>query len=100
MDDDIKTLLTWEEAETILKVKGASLRRIENQKMLWERMNSEREAEKYADEVGTSISSTRTSYRPLWLLVVIAALAGSYFYGQSEIQNLIPWEIINGNENG
>ena len=39
MDDDIKTLLTWEEAETILKVKGASLRRIENQKMLWERMN-------------------------------------------------------------
>ena len=100
MDDDIKTLLTWEEAETILKVKGASLRRIENQKMLWERMNSEREAEKFSDEVGTSISSTRTSYRPLWLLVVIAALAGSYFYGQSEIQNLIPWEIINGNENG
>ena len=99
MDEDIKDLSTWEEAETLLKVKGASLRRIENQKILWERMDSEREAEKFADEVVTSISSTRTSFRPLWLLVVIAALAGSYFYGQSEIQNLIPWEILNGNEN-
>ena len=94
MDEDIKTLLTWEEAETILKIKGASIRRIKNQKMLWERMNAEQVA-----EIEVPTSSTKTSKRPLWILVILAALLGSYFYGQSEIQNLIPWEIINGNEN-
>jgi hypothetical protein len=94
MDDDIKTLLTWEEAETLLKVKGASLRRIQNQKMLWERMNAEQSAE----EVVVS-TSAQTSKKPIWVLLILAALIGSYFYGQSEIQNLIPWEILNGNEN-
>jgi len=94
MDEDIKELSTWEEAETLLKVKGASLRRIQNQKMLWERMNAEQSAE----EVVTPASS-QTSKRPLWVLLILAALIGSYFYGQSEIQNLIPWEMINGNEN-
>jgi len=94
MDEDIKELSTWEEAETLLKVKGASLRRIQNQKTLWERMNAEQSAE----EVVASTSS-QTSKRPLWVLLILAALIGSYFYGQSEIQNLIPWEILNGNEN-
>ena len=94
MDEDIKELSTWEEAETLLKVKGASLRRIQNQKMLWERMNAEQSAE----EVVVSTSS-QTSKKPLWVLLILAALIGSYFYGQSEIQNLIPWEILNGNEN-
>jgi len=94
MDEDIKELSTWEEAETLLKVKGASLRRIQNQKTLWERMN----AEQLAEEVVASTSS-QTSKRPLWVLLILAALIGSYFYGQSEIQNLIPWEILNGNEN-
>ena len=94
MDEDIKELSTWEEAETLLKVKGASLRRIQNQKMLWERMNAEQSAE----EVVVPTSS-QTSKKPIWVLLILAALIGSYFYGQSEIQNLIPWEILNGNEN-
>ena len=93
MDEDIKELSTWEEAETLLKVKGASLRRIQNQKTLWERMNAEQ-----SEEVIASTSS-QTSKKPLWVLLILAALIGSYFYGQSEIQNLIPWEILNGNEN-
>lgn len=98
MDDDIKTLLTWEEAETLLKVKGASLRRIEGQKALWERMQAEREASQFAKEVAQSIS-TQTSKKPLWILVLVAAVLGAYFY-QDDIMNYIPWEMINGNENG
>ena len=94
MDEDIKELSTWEEAETLLKVKGASLRRIQSQKTLWERMNAEQSAE----EVVVS-TSPQTSKKPIWVLLILAALIGSYFYGQSEIQNLIPWEILNGNEN-
>lgn len=94
MDEDIKELSTWEEAETLLKVKGASLRRIQNQKMLWERMNAEQSEEEVIES-----TSPQTSKKPLWVLLILAALIGSYFYGQSEIQNLIPWEILNGNEN-
>ena len=62
MDEDIKELSTWEEAETLLKVKGASLRRIQNQKTLWERMNAEQSAEEVVASTSSQTSKNLSGF--------------------------------------